>query len=105
MRGSGRLQRGVEPRVALTPTRRALLVAMGVLTLSPGSLAQQRPAPPLVIFLAPGSLGTQLQNGWYQAFRASLVENGLIEGRDLTLERISAEGHYERLPDLARDAV
>jgi putative ABC transport system substrate-binding protein len=39
------------------------------------------------------------------AFRVGLVENGLVEDRDLILEIISAEGRFERLPELVREVV
>ena len=37
--------------------------------------------------------------------RQGLRELGYVEGQNLALERRHAEGHYERLPDLAADLV
>jgi putative ABC transport system substrate-binding protein len=39
------------------------------------------------------------------AFRAGLRERGYEEGTNLTLERRWAEGHYERLPEMAAELV
>jgi putative ABC transport system substrate-binding protein len=40
-----------------------------------------------------------------ESFKQTLREKGWNEGRNLTLERRYAEGHYERLPGLARELV
>jgi putative ABC transport system substrate-binding protein len=40
-----------------------------------------------------------------QAFRRGLAEIGFLEGRDVTVEYHTAEGHSERLPALATDLV
>jgi putative ABC transport system substrate-binding protein len=39
------------------------------------------------------------------AIRRGLQENGFVEGQNLTIEYRSADGQYERLPDLANDLV
>lgn len=41
----------------------------------------------------------------YTAFEDELRKLGWIEGRNLTVERKAAEGHYERLPELAAELV
>jgi putative ABC transport system substrate-binding protein len=41
----------------------------------------------------------------YTAFEDELRKLGWVEGRNLTVERKEAEGHYERLPDLAAELV
>src|SRR5215203_5835968 len=41
----------------------------------------------------------------YTAFNDELRKLGWVEERNLTIERREAEGHYERLPDLAADLV
>jgi putative ABC transport system substrate-binding protein len=43
--------------------------------------------------------------GFVEAFRRGLAEVGFSEGRDLTVEYYTADGHYERLPALAADVV
>jgi len=39
------------------------------------------------------------------AFIQGLRELGYVEGRNLTIEHLSSEGHYERLPELAAELV
>src|SRR3974377_2144682 len=39
------------------------------------------------------------------AFRAGIGDAGYVEGRDLAIEFRWAQGHYERLPELAADLV
>ena len=39
------------------------------------------------------------------AFRRGLAEIGFLEGRDVTVENHTAEGHLEQLPSLAADLV
>jgi putative ABC transport system substrate-binding protein len=40
-----------------------------------------------------------------EAFRRGLAQLGFSEGRDVTVEYLTADGHYERLPALAADVV
>ncbi|WP_174804675.1 ABC transporter substrate-binding protein [Methylobacterium haplocladii] len=68
----------------------------------PSALAQQS-APPVVGYLgleSPGLFATRLA-----AFRNGLAEAGYREGRNVVLEFRWAEGHYGRLPGLAKDLV
>lgn len=46
---------------------------------------------------------TQLEQAEVNAIWQALGEAGFIEGRNMTIERRSAEGKYDRLPELATD--
>jgi ABC-type uncharacterized transport system substrate-binding protein len=67
--------------------------------------AQQAPAPKLVKigFLLGGTSSSPAI--YIERFKQTLRERGGVEGRNLTFESRYAEGHYERLPALARELV
>ena len=55
-----------------------------------------------------GLLGAASANAYapfVAAFRSALNEAGYVEGRNLEIEFRWAEGHYDRLPELAADLV
>ena len=61
-------------------------------------------AGPVVIgFLAVASAREYVP--FVSAFRQALAENNYVEGQNLTIEYRWAEGHYEKLPDLAADLI
>jgi putative ABC transport system substrate-binding protein len=62
----------------------------------------QQPALPIVGVLSPGSAG--VSPAW-DAFRRGLAEAGYVEGRNVAIEYRFADGHYDRLPELAADLV
>jgi putative tryptophan/tyrosine transport system substrate-binding protein len=66
-------------------------------------LAANAQQPRQVIgFLHQGSLP---QPSWTAAFRKGLVEAGFSEGLTIAIEDRAADGHYDRLPELAADLV
>jgi putative tryptophan/tyrosine transport system substrate-binding protein len=64
--------------------------------------AQQR-AIPVIGFLNSASPGPMTP--FVAAFLQSLSEAGYVEGRNVTIDYRWAEGHYDRLPELAADLV
>src|SRR5215469_15954561 len=79
-------------------TRRAFITLLiGVLSWPPFARAQQR--------FKIGLLDTGLGATFAEPFKRKLVELGYVEGKNLVLERKSAEGKVERLNDLAAELV
>ncbi len=64
--------------------------------------AQQK-AMPVIGYLHPGSPGPTESR--LAAFRQGLSETGYVEGQNVAIETLWAEGRYDRLPALAADLV
>jgi len=65
-------------------------------------LAQQQTKPTVIWFdVRPGLPPPEI----FEAFRRGLAQVGFSEGRDVTIEYHTTDGHYERLPELASDLV
>jgi putative tryptophan/tyrosine transport system substrate-binding protein len=82
--------------------RRELLVLVGSTMATARALCAQK-AMPVIGFFASASPGPFAPN--LAAFRQGLREAGYIEGQNLEIEYRWAEGHYDRLPELAADLV
>ena len=84
--------------------RREFIAGLAGAAALPLTAAAQQPKVPVVGLLSGASF-----EGPYTAavaaIRRGLQETGLVEGQGLAIEYRSADGRYERLPDLATDLV
>jgi len=69
----------------------------------PFAARAQQPALPVIGFLNQGS--EELTAHLVTGFRKGLSETGFVENHNVAIEYRWAEGHYERLPQLAADLV
>jgi putative tryptophan/tyrosine transport system substrate-binding protein len=83
--------------------RREFITLLGGAAAWPFAARAQQPAMPVIGFLN-GEEATEYTS-FVAAFRRGLKETGVIEEQDARIEFRWAEGHRERLPDLAADLV
>ena len=82
--------------------RRECIVMAACATVAwPQQVCAQLPAMPMIGLLS----GNQFDDRELTAVRRGLDEAGYVEGRNVAIERRSANGHYDRLPDLTADLV
>ena len=67
------------------------------------SLGRAQQTVPVVGFLNVASAAGY--SNYVAAFRDGLRESGYVDGQSVAIEYRWAEGHYERLPDMAADLV
>jgi putative ABC transport system substrate-binding protein len=85
--------------------RRAFIAALGSAAAWPILANALDAASPVVGFLHGISFKGPVAQPLWAAFREGLASLGYVEGQNLKIELREAEGHYERLPDLAADLV
>jgi putative ABC transport system substrate-binding protein len=84
--------------------RRKLVIALGAgAFVSPFAARAQQPAMPVVGYLSGRSPSDSAHI--IAAFRQGLKEAGFVEGQNVAIESRFAEGHFDRLPDLAAELV
>ena len=83
--------------------RRALVTGIAGSTLFWGFSALGEKAAPEIGFL--NSASPEAYGPMLAAFQAALHDAGYEEGRNITVEHRWADGHYERLPDMAAELV
>jgi putative ABC transport system substrate-binding protein len=84
--------------------RRELMTLAGLAAAWPLAVRAQQAVTPVIGFLNIASPGPLLDT-ILGAFQRGLSELGFIEGRNIAIEYRWADGHYERLPELAADLV
>jgi putative ABC transport system substrate-binding protein len=75
----------------------------GAIAARPVPARAQQPTMPVIGFLNPAS--PQPWKDYIAGFRAGLKEAGYLDGQNVTIEFRWAEGHYDRLPEMAADLV
>jgi putative tryptophan/tyrosine transport system substrate-binding protein len=85
--------------------RREFITLLGGAAVAWPPLGHAQPATKLarVGFLSPGSEASHARDPRAQGFYQAMRELGWVEGTTIAYERRYAGGHFDRLPDLARE--
>jgi putative ABC transport system substrate-binding protein len=84
--------------------RRQFIALLGGAAAWPMAARAQQPSIPVVGVLTPGSAAGASQY-LFDGLRRGLAEAGYVDGGNVALEYRLADGHYDRLPELAADLV
>ena len=95
-------ERAYTPVVKLSRLALIVALALGVFA-APAAADAQPPKVPRIGILWPSPISAIAHN--FEAFRQGLRELGYVEGQNIAIEFRSAEGKWERLPDLAAELV
>ena len=82
--------------------RRELIVTLGSAAAWPVAARSQQPKAPTIGALVIGNINPEQ---FWREFRQGLRDLGYVEGQNIRFEFRSAEGHLERLPELANELV
>jgi ABC-type uncharacterized transport system substrate-binding protein len=83
--------------------RREFIGAIAGTSLAWPLVARAQKHPARIGFLSSGAANSFVATLRIKSLKEGLRDNGLIEGRDYTIEGRFAAGHYERFPDLAQE--
>src|SRR5471030_614886 len=82
--------------------RRVLFAAMAGAVLSPGAVRAQQPGK---VYRLAHCRPAADEGSWYDALLAEMARLGFVEGKNLVMERHSAEGQRDRYAELAQTVV
>ena len=83
----------------------SLLIAGPAMQSMLAQISERPRALAIVVSFGKPETISEAGSGFWRAFFEELRRLGHVEGRDLIIERYSAEGHFSRYTDLARDVV